>query len=284
MLISEVIKKADVLIEALPYIRQFKGKVVVIKYGGRALLNKGVRKNILSDIAFMATVGIKPLLVHGGGASITERIRKKGKLTWFIEGKRVTDSQALKVVYEVLKEINSSLIAELSEYGVSALAIDAKQDHIIRAKPLDPKLGYVGEVASLDVKYLKNILRKAIIPVVMPLGIGPGHKLYNINADDAASQMASFLRAEKLIFLTDVRGILRERENENSLISTLHASEVEELKRIGVISGGMIPKVNACISALEAGVKKTHIINGRIPHALLLEVFTTEGIGTEILI
>jgi acetylglutamate kinase len=281
-MLDEIIKKADVLVEALPYIREFKKKIVVIKYGGRALLNKQVKKNILSDIVFMATVGIKPVLIHGGGYSITEQIKKKGESIRFNAGKRVTDRKGIKIVYDVLKSINESLVSDLVSLGAKAITIDSKKEDIIRVKPESKELGFVGEIIDLDVDYIKTNFKKGYIPVIMPVGIGPKNKLYNINADDTACNIAIFLKAEKLMLLTDVKGILREKDDDSSLISTLKANEVDALKKMGVISGGMIPKVNACIEALRNGVRKTHIVDGRIPHALLLEVFTTEGIGTEI--
>jgi len=279
---EEYIKKAGILVEAFPYIKQFKGKVVVIKYGGRALLSEQAKKNILEDIAFLSIVGIKPVIVHGGGYRITERIARQGGKTKFIAGKRVTDKKTLRVVYDVLVEVNQELVTELSKLDVRAVGIDSKERDVIRAQQELKKLGYVGRIKEIKKQVFLNYLRKNWIPVVMPVGRDEKGNIYNINADDVACDLAIELKAEKLVLLTDVKGILREKGNEESLISTLHAKDVNELIKIGAISGGMIPKVQACLKALENGVKKTHILDGRIPHVILLEVFTTEGVGTEI--
>ncbi len=279
---EEYIKKAGILVEAFPYIKQFKGKVVVIKYGGRALLSEQAKKNILEDIAFLSIVGIKPVIVHGGGYRITERIARQGGKTKFIAGKRVTDKKTLRVVYDVLVEVNQELVTELSKLDVKAVGIDSKERDVIRAQQELKKLGYVGRIKEIKKQVFLNYLRKNWIPVVMPVGRDEKGNIYNINADDVACDLAIELKAEKLVLLTDVKGILREKGNEESLISTLHAKDVNELIKIGAISGGMIPKVQACLKALENGVKKTHILDGRIPHVILLEVFTTEGVGTEI--
>ena len=279
---EEYIKKAGILVEAFPYIKQFKGKVVVIKYGGRALLSEQAKKNILQDIAFLSIVGIKPVIVHGGGYKITERVTKQGGKIEFVEGKRVTDKKTLRIVYDVLMEVNQDLVAELVKLDASAVSINPGERDVIRVEPESRKLGYVGKVREIKRQVFLNYLRKSRIPVVMPVGKDERGKLYNINADDMASSLAVAFKAEKLVLLTDVKGILREKGNEESLISTLHAKDVNQLIKIGAISGGMIPKVQACLKALENGVKKTHILDGRIPHVILLEVFTTEGVGTEI--
>ena len=279
---EEYIKKAGILVEAFPYIKQFKGKVVVIKYGGRALLSEQAKKNILEDIAFLSIVGIKPVIVHGGGYKITERVTRQGGRIEFVEGKRVTDKKTLRIVYDVLMEVNQDLVAELVKLDASAVSINPGERDVIRVEPESRKLGYVGKVREIKRQVFLNYLRKSRIPVVMPVGKDERGKLYNINADDMASSLAVAFKAEKLVLLTDVKGILREKGNEESLISTLHAKDVNQLIKIGAISGGMIPKVQACLKALENGVKKTHILDGRIPHVILLEVFTTEGVGTEI--
>ncbi|RKY34255.1 MAG: acetylglutamate kinase [Candidatus Omnitrophota bacterium] len=279
---EEYIKKAGILVEAFPYIKQFKGKVVVIKYGGRALLSEQAKKNILQDIAFLSIVGIKPVIVHGGGYKITERVTRQGGKIEFVEGKRVTDKKTLRIVYDVLMEVNQDLVAELVKLDASAVSINPGERDVIRVEPESRKLGYVGKVREIKRQVFLNYLRKSRIPVVMPVGKDERGKLYNINADDMASSLAVAFKAEKLVLLTDVKGILREKGNEESLISTLHAKDVNQLIKIGAISGGMIPKVQACLKALENGVKKTHILDGRIPHVILLEVFTTEGVGTEI--
>lgn len=279
---EESIRKASVLIEAFPYIKQFKGKLVVIKYGGRALLSKQAKRNILEDIAFMALIGIKPLIVHGGGYRITERIVHAGGKTKFIDGKRVTDKKTIKIVYQVLQEVNRELVEELESLRVKAVGLDPLKSEIVKVEPESKKFGYVGRVRKIEHSLLLRYLRGSNIPVMMPLGVDSKGLIYNINADDMASEVAISLQAEKLVLLTDVKGILREKDDESSLISTLHVSDVDELIKIGAISGGMIPKVRACLKALEKGVRKTHILDGRIPHVILLEIFTSQGIGTEI--
>ncbi len=279
---QDLIKKAQTLVEALPYIKEFKGKIVVIKYGGRALLSEQAKKNILEDIAFMSIVGIKPVIIHGGGYKITESIAKLGGRTEFIEGKRVTDKKTMQVVYKILKDVNQELVGDLTALCVKAASIDTKEHAIVRVKPESKKLGYVGIIEKIDNNEIMKVIRRGIIPVIMPVGLNDKGALYNINADDMASSIAISLKAEKLMLLTDVKGILREKDDEESLISTLEISEVDELIKIGVISSGMIPKVKSCLRALESGVGKTHILDGRVPHVLLLEVFTQEGVGTEI--
>jgi len=279
---EELIKKAQILVDAFPYIEEFKGKIVVIKYGGRALLNDQAKRNILEDIAFMSIVGIKPVIIHGGGYKITEHIAQSGGVSKFIEGRRITNKKTVQVVYRVLKEMNKELVSELNSLHVKAEGIDSRESETVYVRQESKKLGYVGVVEKISSAGILKLIKKGIIPVIMPVGIDESKTLYNINADDMASEVAMSLKAEKLILLTDVQGILRAKEDEESLISTLNVSEVDELIRIGVISGGMIPKVKACLNALEQGVRKTHILDGRVPHVILLEVFTTEGVGTEI--
>ncbi len=279
---EEIIKKAQILVDAFPYIEKFKGKIVVIKYGGRALLNEQAKKNILEDIAFMSIVGIKPVIIHGGGYKITEHIAQSGGVSKFIEGRRITNKKTAQVVYRVLKEMNKELVLELNSLHVKAEGIDSRESKTVYVRQESKKLGYVGVVETINGTEILKLIKKGIIPVIMPVGIDDSEILYNINADDMASEAAVSLKAEKLILLTDVQGILRSKEDEESLISTLNMSEVDELIKIGVISGGMIPKVKACLNALEQGVRKTHILDGRVPHVILLEVFTTEGVGTEI--
>ncbi len=279
---EDLIKKAHILVEAFPYIEKFRGKIIVIKYGGRALLSKEAKDNILKDIAFMSLVGIKPVIVHGGGYKITESIAQSGEISKFIEGKRVTDKKTMQMVYKVLKKMNEELVAEIKSFKGNAVAIDAKLDKSISVRQESKSLGYVGVVSSIKEDKILKLTEQDIIPVIMPVGLDSKGSLYNINADDMASEIAGSLNAEKLVLLTDVKGILREKSDEESLISSLHVTEVDELIKIGVISAGMIPKVKACLRALEKGVNKTHILDGRVPHVILLEVFTTEGVGSEI--
>ena len=282
---KDIIEKADVLIEALPYIRNFHGKVTVIKYGGSAIENERIRKGILQDIVFMSYVGMKPVLVHGGGPAISARMRKEGIEPKFTKGLRVTDEKVIKIVEDVLKEVNKDIVKELESLGGKAAGLSGRKDRLIKARRLkvgESDIGFVGEIISIKTGPLTKLIESNTIPVIMPLGIGSDRKAYNINADDVSAEIAASLSAEKLVLLTNVRGILEDTDDEGSLFSTLNIKEVEKLLERKVIDGGMIPKVKACVRALEKGVKKTHIIDARINHSLLLEIFTKEGIGTEI--
>ena len=281
---EEIIKKADVLIEALPYIRKFNKKILVIKYGGSILGEEKIRKLVLQDMVFLNFVGIKIVLVHGGGPSISERMRKDGKRTEFIDGMRVTDEETLVVVEDELKRLNSLIVEELNQFGAKAISLDGKNDEIIFVKKKKAKidLGFVGEIIRINTEPILNNLNKGYITVILPMGKGQDNKAYNVNADEAASHIASALKAEKLILLTNVSGIMRNPDEANSLISTLSIQEANKLMLDRVIQEGMVPKVGACIFALEQGVKKTHIIDARMPHSLLLEIFTDKGVGTEI--
>lgn len=279
---EDLIKKAHILVEAFPYIERFRGKIIVIKYGGRALLSEDAKNNILKDIAFMSLVGIKPVIVHGGGYKITELIAQSGGVSKFIEGKRVTNKKTMHMVYQVLKDMNENLVNEIKSFRGDAQCVDPKIDKNVSVKQESKSLGYVGVVSKVKPDNILKLIEEEIIPVIMPVGLDKDGELYNINADDMASEIAVSLNAEKLVLLTDVKGILRDKSDEESLISSLNVSEVDELVRIEVISSGMIPKVKSCLRALDKGVKKTHILDGRVPHVILLEVFTEEGVGTEI--
>ncbi len=282
---EEEIKKADVLIEALPYIRKFRGKVIVIKYGGSILAEDKIRRSVLEDIVFLSFIGLKPILVHGGGPSISERMKQMDKKTEFFEGMRVTDEKTLKVVEEELERLNLKIVEELESLGSKPVGISGKENLIfVRKKEGEKDLGFVGEIIRVDTKILKEYLSKNFIPVICPMGTDENKQLYNVNADEVASNISGELQAEKLIFLTNVLGIMRTQDDFQSLISTLNCREVGQLIEEKIISEGMIPKVGACIYALEKGVKKTHIIDARILHALLLEIFTDEGVGTEIVL
>jgi acetylglutamate kinase len=281
---QEAIKKAEVLIEALPYIKKFHRKIVVIKYGGSILGDKKIRIGVLRDLVFLSFMGLKPILVHGGGPNISERIRVSGKKTEFVEGMRVTDRETLKVVEEELETLNRVIVAEITQLGAKAVGLNGKDSGIIQVKKKKAKidLGRVGQVTGIKAKALEEKFRSYNIIVVLPMGIGLDRKTYNVNADEAASAVSSALRAEKLVLLTNVKGIMRNPDDVHSFISTLTVEAAKGLIQDKVIQQGMIPKVKACIEALESGVKKTHIIDARIPHALLLEIFTDKGIGTEI--
>jgi len=281
---EEAIKKAEVLIEALPYIKKFHKKTIVIKYGGSILGEEKIRKSVLGDIVFLSFMGLRPVLVHGGGPNISERMRAVGKKTEFVDGMRVTDEETLVVVEEELKRLNDIIIHEISELGAKAVGLNGKDNDIIQAEKKKAKvdLGLVGHIAAIDNQPILDELKKDKLVVVLPMGRGKDKKAYNVNADEAASQIAASLMAEKLVLLTNVKGILRNPDDSNSFLSTLTMEEANDLIGNSIIQQGMIPKVKACIDALLKGVKKTHIIDARIPHALLLEIFTDQGIGTEI--
>ncbi|MFA5115422.1 MAG: acetylglutamate kinase [Candidatus Omnitrophota bacterium] len=281
---EEAIKKAQVLIEALPYIKNFHKKVVVIKYGGSILAEEKIRRGVLEDIVFLSFMGIRPVLVHGGGPNISGRMRNKGMKTEFVDGMRVTDKETLAVVEEELKKLNALIVGEITELGAQAAGLSGKDNKLIQAakKRARVDLGLVGHATAVNTEFLMEALRGGQVVAVIPLAKGDDKKTYNVNADEVASFIAGSLKAEKLVLLTNVKGIMRRSEDQNSFISTLTTQEAKGLIRDNIIQHGMIPKVNACIDALEKGVKKTHIIDARIPHALLLEIFTDQGIGTEI--
>lgn len=287
----ELIDKAEVLIEALPYIQGFRGKVVVVKYGG-STMEAGDPDSILRDIVFMECVGMRPIVVHGGGSAISRRLQERGIAPRFVAGLRVTDADTIAIVGEVLDEVNRGIVARLEEMGARARGITGK-DRIIHARKRVVEvekdgrretvdIGFVGDVERIETSQLKALCRRDVVPVIAPLGVDVEGQLYNINADTAAGEVAAALKAQKLILLTDVRGIMRNRDDKNSLIETLRVSDVETLISAGVITEGMLPKVRAGVRSVHAGVKKTHIIDGRLPHSMLLEIFTDRGIGTEI--
>lgn len=281
---EKIIEKAGTLVEALPYIKRFRGKVFVIKYGGSILSNNEIRHGFLNDISFLNFVGIEVVLIHGGGPEINERLKKEGLKVEFVNGLRVTDEKTMTIVDEVLTSVNGSLVTELSSFGVEALGLTSKKDKTIHAKPAKgiQKLGFVGEVEEINTAPIRKAFEKDAIAVISPVGVGEGNNLYNINADEAASKIAVSLSADKLVLLTDVQGVLRDKTDEKSIASTLSVKEAEGLIEKGVIKEGMIPKVKSCIDALKGGVNKTHMISGRTSHSLLLEIFTDKGIGTEI--
>lgn len=283
---EKYIAKADVMIEALPYIQSFFEKIVVIKYGGSAMLDPVIRKDMLQDIVFMSFVGMRPVLVHGGGPFINKKLEAKGKKATFMNGVRVTDEDTMEVVDEALSEVNRDIVRELISLGGSAISLSGKDDHLIMTRKHSEvdgvDLGYVGEVTDCNVSILEKLVTSDIIPVISPIGIGKDGFAYNVNADTAAAEIARELKALKFVLLTDKDGILADVKDASTLISQVKFGEAEELIQKNVIGGGMIPKVRACLRAMDRGVKKAHIINGMVPHALLLEIFTDKGIGTEI--
>lgn len=282
---EEAIKKADVLIEALPYIKKFHKKIIVIKYGGSILGDEKIRKGILEDIVFLNFMGLKAVLVHGGGPNISERMRVSGKKSEFLDGIRVTDKETLKLVEEELQHLNDLIVKEISEFGAKVIGLNGKDKNIIQVEKKKAKidLGFVGQVIGINTESLLSELKSEKIVVILPMGRGKNKNIYNVNADEAASSIAIALRAEKLVLLTNIRGIMRDPNEPDSFISTLTVEEVKGLINDNVIQQGMLPKVKACIDALEKGVKKTHIIDACVPHGLLLEIFTDKGIGTEII-
>lgn len=281
---EEAIKKANVLIEALPYIKRFHKKIIVIKYGGSILGEEKIRRSVLEDIVFLNFMGLEPVLVHGGGPNISDRMRASGKKTEFSDGMRVTDEATLEVVEEELKKLNDIIVEEITELGAKAVGLNGKEN-IIRTEKKKAKidLGFVGQIVGVNTDSMLREIDNDKVAVVLPMGRGGDGKVYNINADEAAASVSGALKAEKMVILTNVRGIMRNAEDSNSFISTLTAAEAHGLIQDKIIQQGMIPKVNACIEALDKGVKKAHMIDARIPHGLLLEIFTNTGVGTEII-
>jgi len=281
---EEAIRKADVLIEALPYIKKFHKKVIVIKYGGSIMSDAKIRNGVLEDIVFLNFMGLRTILVHGGGPNISDRMRASGKKTEFVEGMRVTDEETLKLVEEELQVLNEMIVKELNELGAKATGLNGKNDDLIQVEKKKTKIdiGLVGNIKEINTGLLNEELKKDRVVVVLPMGRGKDKKTYNVNADEAAASIAASLEAEKFVLMTNVKGIMRNAEDKNSFISTLTVQEVNGLIENKIIQQGMIPKVNACVVAINGGVKKTHIIDARTPHGLLLEIFTDKGIGTEI--
>lgn len=280
---QDIIKKAEVLIEALPYIHTFRKKTVVIKYGGSILSDENIRHGVLQDIVFLSFIGIKPVLVHGGGMNITERMKTSGKKAEFVEGMRVTDEETLKIVAEELEVLNHTIVKEINELRGHAVGLKGSSGIIEARKKRGKKdLGFVGEIVEVNKELITGYLDKEIIPVISPMGLGKDRHVYNINADETASAVSVALSAEKFVLLTNVKGVMRHTEDEDSFISTLNAREARQMIKEQIIQEGMIPKIEACLGAVENGVGKTHIINVKTPHALLLEIFTDKGIGTEI--
>ena len=272
------------LLDALPFIKKFRDEIFVIKYGGSAQIDEKLKELFAKDILLLYTVGIKPVIVHGGGKRITEILSRLKIDTTFIDGQRVTTPEVMEIVEMVLSgDINKEIVSLLNNYGAKALGISGKDAHFITARAKDfEKFGYTGVIDRIDPRVIFNLLEEQFVPVIAPIAASNriGHPGYNINADLCASKVAAALKAKKIIFLTDTPGVL---DKEGSLISTLTKEKIELLKKDGTISGGMIPKVDACLEAIEGGVQKAHIIDGRIEHSLLLEIFTSEGIGTQVL-
>lgn len=287
----EYINKADVLIEALPYIKAFQGKKIVIKFGGSIMTDDNLMNEVLMDIVFMKFVGWHPVIVHGGGPAITEAMRQRGSRAEFVNGLRVTDRETMDIVEDILAhKINSQIVNLLNRMDGDAVGLYGKNDGLIRVDKMMPEvdgkkvdIGYVGSVRYINAPLLNRLLEQGKIPVIAPIGVGDDGQTFNVNGDVVAGDLASSIGARKLVYLTDTPGILRNPADEKSVISTLTRTEAEQLIAEAVIQGGMIPKVTSCLNALKFGVNKGHIVDGRIDHSLLLEIFTREGIGTEIL-
>jgi len=281
---EEAIKKADVLIEALPYIKAFHRKPTVIKYGGSILGEDRVRKGVLEDIVFLSYMGLRPVIVHGGGPNISDRMRKSGKKTDFVDGMRITDKETLKIVEEELEKLNRKIIKEIKDFGGKAKGFTSSENPIIKVEKKKSKvdLGLVGKMASVDTKQMSKDMANHVIPVISPMGKDSRGVIYNINADEVSSFVASTIKAIKFVLLTNVKGIMRDTDDPSSFLASIKESEARKLIKDKVIQEGMIPKIEACFSAIDGGVKKAHIIDAKIPHALLLEIFTDKGIGTEI--
>lgn len=281
---KEAIRKSEVLIEALPYIKKFYKRRVVIKYGGSSVDEKGIERSILEDIMFMNYAGMSPILVHGGGPAISRMMKASGIEPKFIHGRRVTDSRTVHIIDRALHAINRKIVKTLTILGSQAFGLSGRENGLIRVKKIKGEydLGFVGEVTSVDTTVVRQLIEDDIIPVIYPLGIGRDGNAYNVNADEVASEIAIALKAEKFVLLTNVRGIMKDRSDPKSLYHTLRAADAAKLIKRKIIDSGMIPKAEACVNAIKGGVKKAHILDAGIPHALLLEIFTDKGIGTEI--
>ena len=286
--------KAEILVDALPYIQEFSGTTVVIKYGGNAMVSDVLKENVMRDVALMKYVGIRPVIVHGGGPEITGFLKKVGKESSFVAGLRVTDEETVEIAEMVLDgKINSEIVNLLNQRGVRAVGLSGKDAGLIRARKKmatvyendaarEVDIGYVGAVENIDVSVVEDLLDHDYVPVIAPIGVGADGESYNINADYVAAEIAGALAAEKLLLLTDIEGIYKDFNDKSSFLSTIHLQEARDYIRDGIISGGMIPKVEACLTALERGAAKTHIIDGRLPHAIILEIFTSTGVGTQV--
>ncbi len=283
---EQVLKKAEVLIEALPYIQKFNRKIIVVKYGGSAMSNEELQKNVIKDVTLLKLVGFKPIIVHGGGKEISRWVGKVGKEAQFVNGLRVTDDETMEIAEMVLGKINKSLVTMVQELGVRAVGISGKDGGLLTVdkKYADGQdIGFVGNIKEVNAKILYDLLEKDFLPIVAPIGLDDQFHTYNINADDAACAIAKAVGADKLVFLTDIEGLYRDINDKSSFIQRITVSDADTLIAEGVIGGGMLPKLGNCTSAVKNGVNRVHILDGRIPHCLLLEIFTNEGIGTMIL-
>ena len=283
---DELLKKAEVLIEALPYIQKFNRKVIVVKYGGSAMTDPELQRNVIKDVTLLKLVGFKPIIVHGGGKEISAWVQKTGKESKFVNGLRVTDAETMEIAEMVLGKVNKRLVSMVEELGVRAVGISGKDGGLLKVEKKysdGQDIGYVGQITEVDPKILFDLIERDFLPIVAPIGMDEKFESYNINADDAACAVARAVGAEKLAFLTDIEGIYKDINDKSSFISRLTVSEGRELMDSGVIGGGMLPKLGNCIEAIENGVGRVHILDGRLAHCLLLEIFTKKGIGTAII-
>lgn len=276
--------RANVMVEALPYLQKYNNKVVVVKYGGNAMTNERLKQAVMQDIVLLSLVGIKVVLVHGGGPEINEMLNKIGKESKFVNGLRYTDEETIDIVQMVLAgKVNKDLVSMLESHEGKAIGLCGLDGNMIEAKTLDPDLGYVGEITDVHPEIIQNALDNGYIPVISTIGRGKDGTVYNINADTAAARIAAEMKAPSLILLTDIKGLLEDKDDENTIIRTVGVSEVPYLKKQGIISGGMIPKIECCVEAVRRGVKQANIIDGRIPHSILIELLTDIGAGTMII-
>ena len=286
MMDQEIMQKAEVLIEALPYIQRFNRKIIVVKYGGSAMADEELQKNVIKDVVLLKLVGFKPIIVHGGGKEISKWVTKLGMTPQFVNGLRVTDDATMEVAEMVLNKVNKSLVQMVEELGVKAVGVSGKDGgmlHVHKKLSNGEDIGYVGEVDQVNTKILSDLLEKDFLPIVCPIGYDDTFHSFNINADDAACAIATAMKAEKLAFLTDVEGVYADPKDPSTLFSELSTGEMADLLASGNVGGGMLPKLNNCVEAINQGVSRVHILDGRIPHCLLLEIFTNKGIGTAIL-
>ena len=283
---KELLQKAEVLIEALPYIQRFNRKIIVVKYGGSAMVDEELKKHVIQDVTLLKLVGFKPIIVHGGGKEISKWVGKVGMEPVFINGLRKTDEATMEIAEMVLNKVNKSLVTLVQELGVNAVGISGKDGGLVKVEKKysnGEDIGFVGEITEVNPQILYDLLEKDFLPIICPVGMDAEYNSYNINADDAACAIAKAVKAEKLAFLTDIEGVYKDPKDKDTLISELRVSEARELIGDGFIGGGMLPKLNNCIDAIENGVSRVHILDGRIAHCLLLEIFTNRGIGTAIL-
>lgn len=282
---NKILSKAEVLIEALPYIQKFNRKYIVVKYGGSAMSNEELQRNVIKDVTLLKLVGFKPIIVHGGGKEISRWVEKTGKEARFVNGLRVTDAETMEIAEMVLNKVNKSLVTMVQELGVKAVGISGKDGGLLkvdRKYPDGQDIGFVGDIKEVNPKVLFDLIEKDFLPIVAPIGLDDHFQTYNINADDAACAIAKAVGAEKLAFLTDIEGLYKDINDKSSFISRISASQADILIEEGFIGGGMLPKLGNCTSAIKNGVNRVHILDGRIPHCLLLEIFTRNGIGTAI--